>query len=380
MRKRLFQVITVILATSITLLLLEFGVRIIAPQSLVATQSDIAWRTDDTFGWNHQANVNTQINLAAAEVAFATDAYGYRINSTPVHYPENAKNVLVLGDSFLEAAQVENEESTVEVLRLALEKEGISSRFYNTAVSGWDPNHYFLAAKQALEEHQLTIDYGLVFLYIGNDIINEIKNRYQPKKKFKTHHFHIPKKWNSKGIKKAFLYPINDFFEQRSHLFIFIKKKNYNLLGKLGLGTYYFPEVFKKDFKDSENWQTTYEVCRKIRHLFLSKNIPVDFVLIPTSYQVNEEQFREYQQYFNIDVNTIALDQPNQILSEKFATDSVLLLDPLEFFRAEAKQGNRLYGTIDKHFIPLGHQKMAEYLLPTVQTALSVRDTTASPN
>ena len=74
---------------------------------------------------------------------------------------------------------------------------------------------------------------------------------------------------------------------------------------------------------------------------------------------------------FDLDRDNIDLDQPNVLLGEAFAKDSLILLDALDFLRIQAKHGTRLYGSIDNHFNVNGHIATADFIGPHVEKAVA---------
>ena len=72
--------------------------------------------------------------------------------------------MLALGDSFLEALQVEYEDTmTAYIERGLFAQLGAEVQVVNTGVSGWDPNQYLMQAREELAND--TYDLVVVFLY-----------------------------------------------------------------------------------------------------------------------------------------------------------------------------------------------------------------------
>lgn len=371
MKKKIINFSIFIISTFITLFIVEIIFQVFIPQNVIYYNSDV-WQPADTIGWRHHVNANTTINLGNGTVQFVSDQYGYRVNPLidQVDKKNADKNILVLGDSFLEAIQIENKDAIPTRLQNQLKNKGFNTYFYNSAVAGWSPNQYYLEAKNVLEKENIDVDYGIVFLYIGNDIIKNNIPYFQARDKFYEKKFHMPRKLTWASLKYSFFYPLNDFLEQHSHLFLFLKKKNKNLLAKLGLTPYRFPNIFQLNEKESESWNITTKVCTNISQVFESKKIPVIFVLIPTAYQVNQHTFQEYKNYFNINVDSIDLKQPNTLLKEKLRANSLKVYDPLVHLQNKSKALGPLYNETDGHFTPEGHRVLSSYLLPILQDLL----------
>lgn len=153
---------SLVLAASIggAVALAELAVRFMSPQQLILKRPDI-WMPDDTLGWVHRPNVTTTINTAERTVNFLTDARGFRIGERAQRSWEDSFRILLLGDSFMEALQVEYEESLSGLLEgdfgLA---NGRPVMVRNTAVGGWDPPQYLLQARRSLAEESFESSHG----------------------------------------------------------------------------------------------------------------------------------------------------------------------------------------------------------------------------
>ena len=359
-----------LLSTSILLALFlgEGLVRIISPQQLIVLNDGI-WTSDTVLSWKHVPNSNEEVNLGEKKVRFISDNNGNRISAPPIKNVVCNTSILFVGDSFLEALQVENENTFVELVRKSWELNNKASLCtVNTGVGGWGPNQYYLVAKQELIRRKYSL--GIVFLYTGNDFVSTFDTLLSPRLPSKIHDFCIPSSLTFSDFKECIFYPVNDLLETKSHLFILLKNSSKSLLIKVGLSAEYFPPYFEKSNAASNIWKTTSDICASIDALFDSHETPVLFVLLPTPYQVHQEIFQDYVQSFGIDKTKIDLEQPNKLLSDLLKGKKITLLDPLEFMRYNASKGGNLYGKIDNHFNENGHNFIAQYLQPFIENVL----------
>ncbi|MDP6401057.1 MAG: hypothetical protein QF835_09070 [Candidatus Marinimicrobia bacterium] len=347
----------------------ETIVRLFLPQQLIYAPPDV-YQPDSTFGWRYLENTNTVVNHAGAGlVHFRTDEYGYRINATDnkIKNTGNPLNVLILGDSFLAALQVENEKTIPQLLKQDLQSQyTLNVDFYNSAVGGWDPNHYLLEAKKVLKENRLKLDMCLVFLYVSNDIVTSVNTSYNFEQVSPQHSFSIPEDLSWSSFINSVLYPINDFLEVRSHLFIFLKHRFQSILAKFGLTAAYFPDIFLLSEQSSARWGITSGICKNIHDEFQRLNVPVVFILLPSVYQCNTKIFYEHIENFDIPLDSVDLKQPNELLAEYFQENRIELHDPLFFMQKQFNHGYTMYGKIDGHFNEEGHRVVADYVLPLV--------------
>lgn len=353
-----------ICALIVCFLLGEGTIRIIQPQQLVIVRPDI-WQPDDGFGWRHQINLNTLVNTGEGQVRLRTDEEGHRINiKDPEVGRKYNRRILVLGDSFMEALAIENKETVFELV-----KSRIMNRFHdyvkvdNTGVAGWNPNHYLLQAKRSLFYHQY--DLGIVFLYVGNDVVFSKSNSFPPKSPA-AKPWRIPLSLEWREVVDSVLYPFNEAMERNSHLYVFWKNSSQKLLAKMGFTAYYFPDVLLISEEGKERWKITADICQQIQEEFEKFSTPVFFVLLPSHIQVHSEALKRYVEYFDIDRDRVDLQQPSRLLSAQLMKANLKYVDVLPFLLQKAQSGEKLYGTTDTHMNRLGHRALTEAIAPIV--------------
>lgn len=355
-REVLFPAILAVFTVAVSLCLSEALVRIFKPQQRILLRPDI-WCPREILGWTHCPNVSTTVNSGEGEVGFHTDGSGFRVDPAAL-IPQADKKILVLGDSFMEALQVEDRNTTAEQLARKLNAAGpFSVKVVNAGVADWDPNQYLLQAR--LELGRTRYDLGMVSVYLGNDIVPQVVERFPPRHpslrrevSVKTFAF-----WG--WVRDRVLYPANDFLRTRSHLFILIKNNLSNILMRMRLSGNAIPPVFFKNQADLPDWDVTALLCERIAAEFKKRGIPVVFVLVPTSYQVDAASFKRYLDSYGVAPSAVDLGQPNRILGEKLRARRLAVLDPLEKFRILTSQGHELYGHVDNHLNARGCEELA---------------------
>jgi hypothetical protein len=90
------------------------------------------------------------------------------------------------------------------------------------------------------------------------------------------------------------------------------------------------------------------------------------FVLVPSNYQIDPEAFQQYLAGFDIEPSTVDLDQPNRLLPEALAPFHLKVIDMLTPMRAAHQKGARLFGRVDVHFSPAGHDVAERILEPMI--------------
>src|SRR5687768_751660 len=115
-KTRALTALLMTISLAFTALLAEIGVRVAAPQQLIQIRPDL-WQPADTVGWLRLPDVNAEINTGERPVRLITDHQGFRIGQRG---RTEGTPVLLLGDSFMEALQVEHEQSLAGLLEPAL--------------------------------------------------------------------------------------------------------------------------------------------------------------------------------------------------------------------------------------------------------------------
>ncbi len=344
----------------------EIAVRLVAPQQLIIPRPDV-WQPMDSVGWIFRPGLNTTINTGEGTVQVFTDVQGLRVGQAG--RVEAERQVLLIGDSFLAALQVEYEQSLPGLLQRdlpGLVGQPIAVR--NAGVAGWDPPQYLARTRQLLAHDSFAA--AVVFLYVGNDIVPVRRDHIPPLEPAPRAKWRMPHRLSGSEVKEAFFRPANDFLETHSHLFILAKTRLRGLLMRVGLSAEYFPDEFRRSEAGSARWHVTGDLCKDIAAEASRHGVPVVFVLIPTPWQVETAVWQQYLASFGVDSATVDLDQPNRLLTERLLGRGLEVLDPLEQFRARAAAGERLYGSIDRHFTPAGHEALEAFVLPWLQARL----------
>lgn len=351
------------------LLAAELVVRLAAPQQLILKRSDI-WQPTDTLGWTHHPNVNTTVNTGERTVRFRTDGDRNRVGRSGPRQGDHT--ILLLGDSFMEALQVEYEESLAGLLEARLPpllNRPVAVR--NAAVGGWDPDQYLLYARRAIGRE--AVDLVLISLFVDNDVIPVRRDWVPPRPPTLVHRLRWPRHPTWSGLVDAVFYPINDFLEVRSHLFILVKTRLQTLLMRLGLTEAAFQPVYLLSERESQRWTVTTELCQQIADLARGHGLPTLVVLIPASYHVDTTIFRQYADGFGLDRAQIDLDQPNRIMDSLLHRAGIPVIDALPALRRAFSAGAHPYGRVDRHFSPEGHQIVANLIEEPVAELLRKR-------
>jgi hypothetical protein len=349
-------------STSLALLVAEGAVRLVAPQQLIQIRPDL-WQPADTLGYVRRPNAAVRINTGERTVSIVSDAQGYRVGAN-AEQPAPTK-VLLLGDSFMEALQVEHEQTMAHQLEVELTKRlGRPVSVRNAGVTGWNPNHYLLRARQLMERDTFAL--VLVAIFVGNDAVTYRFDRVPPRASEVRKHLRWPKRLSRSELVDALLAPMNDALEVRSHLFILAKNQLSTARMRLGLTHDYLPVEYQRSEASSPRWRNTAEIARDLERAGAAHRTPVLFVLVPERFQVYPDDFQRYLRGFGIDSSSVDVDQPSRLLARAFRAQNLRVVDALAPMRAAAAGAERLYGKVDQHLSPAGHRALTDVVWPEI--------------
>ncbi len=358
----LVVVISIVLALGLG----EIAIRIVAPQHLIVARPDV-WAPVDTLGHAKVAGIATILNQGPRPVQFYTDSLGFRVGANGQE--PGKKRVLILGDSFMEAREVEYEESVAGLLDSTLTTElGYPIEVWNTGVSDWGPSHYLLQAKRLLGTYEF--DVVLLSIFVGNDVMPRKVEYFPPRAPRMRHRFHVPKRLSASAVVEGVLYPMNDFLEERSHLFLFLKYRLRAVLMGFGLTADYFPFSLLRSEANSTSWEVTAEICREIADLAREQGLETVVVIIPAIQQIDWKVATVFLEGFQVDSSAVDIDQPNRILVGKLRERGLDVVDVLPAFRQAHQNGTTLYETVGWHLERDGHRIVNDLLWPVLAERL----------
>jgi hypothetical protein len=357
----------ILLGCSIALGLAEVVVRLFASQQLILLRPDI-WQPLDSLGWAKRPNVRALVNTGDRTVTLVTDGRGFRVGAFP--RPGVGYRILLLGDSFMEALQVEYEQSLAGLIEQCFsDGAGRGAIVSNTGVGGWDPPQYFLQARRSLAQEPF--DIVVVAVFLGNDIVTR-RRILPPRQPEARHKLRIPRSLLWGEFVDAVFAPVNDGLETRSHLFIFLKNRFQGLLMRAHLTALEVPSELLRSEAESSRWSVTADILAEIDSMSTAAGIPALFALIPSIEEVDPEVFRHRAQAFGIDLSTVDLEQPVRLMTAELERRGLRYVSLLQPLRDARSRGVVLYGRADPHPSAEGHRVMWGAIAPMLAEALGV--------
>jgi len=353
-------------AIVVALLLAEAAVRIVAPQQLIIVRPDI-WAPADSVGWVNKADVTTTINTGERTVHLYTDAQGMRVGASGRH--DAPTRVLIIGDSFMEALQVEYEQSFAGLL-----EPGLTARLHrpvsvwDAGVDGWDPPQYLIRSRQLLNREHF--DEVIVAIYLGNDIVKKRWDYLPPRTPEVKHGVRLPRSLHWGEFVDAVLYPVNDLLKRHSQLFNLLKNRLQTLRQRAGVTADYFPSELRTSEARAPRWAIAGQICSEIAQAAAARKVPALFLLIPSPFEVDSEDLRSFMKGFHIDPATVDVDQPTRLVEAALRGHALAVLPLLADFRQVHQSGVGLYGKVDRHLTPAGNRELERMVEPVAAQML----------
>jgi lysophospholipase L1-like esterase len=334
------------------LLVAELLLRTFLPQPLVWNTSAI-WEPIDGPGWRRRPNLNVTVNTGERTVRVVSDARGHRIGAEPVASAD--LEILAIGDSFVEALQVDAEQTMTALLAESLSRAmGRSVRVANGGVGGWDANQYLIAAKRELAGARY--DLLLVFVFLENDVVARRVD----------------------GVPAATVTPpsLSTWLMAHSHLYLFGRNWIELRRMKAGARRHLLTSITRAE-ASSRDWQVTGDVLADIAAEAGKRQTQVAYILIPPHHYLDEDALAKYAAAMGAEVAQLDVSQPARLLTAELARRGLTVFDATPALARAYHDGRKdLYGRIDRHFSPAGHQVMADFLHAIALPALVSHDGT----
>lgn len=290
--------------------------------------------------YTNKPNLDKTFDDKEYSVKYITNSQGYRISNAndPKKEIEHV-DWLFIGDSYTQGAQVEFEELFTSLFYKYYPNKIIQ----NVGISGFgiveEYNYY------KYEGYKLGADKVFLQLCNFNDFMNVSKKRNQ----------------------------FSDYLIEYSYLFrSLLYDFKYKRPGELPLGRWtepFYPDLqdnidynifFKKSSEKKENDIQEFKKYLAMFNDIVKKNgSELIVILIPTKEQSYYSFFEEVIVNYNIDINDLNMNLPNEIVKQMSDSLGFKLLDCLDPFQTDP---NLTFYDYDEHLNKYGHSQLAIYL------------------
>jgi hypothetical protein len=395
------------LGSVIALILIEVGLRSFPTDQLDSiiersSQRLQLYRLDPRIGWRLKSNARSvHTTREDVEIPIAINSLGLRDSEHTYEKPPDTYRILILGDSFAEALDVELEESFPYLVEQCLNQRLVRPvEVINGGVSGYTTADEYLFYKS--DGIKYNPDLTLLTVYIGNDF-RELGQAIGRRLavgfggyKFNLENKQLSQTWISWGHPGDETSPIELILRRYSLLYrvlaypeskIHWSYRNYKTTLQQWLGSapkdqkasidwdFY---IHTQDFsnnphtpqKTKDVWDIFRAVVQQLKQEVEDNSDELAMILLPTDYQVDAEvQRRVISEVLGASEQATTaewrVDEPNISIMREMEQQSIPTLDLQPYFLAHDQQGGAaLYfeGFFDEHLNRDGQKLMADVI------------------
>jgi len=314
------------------------------------------------------------------DVVFRTNKEGYPGPDIEYEKPKSRIRIMLLGDSFIEAMQVNFEDSITFMLQKELKNKGLDAEAINMAIGGYSPMIEYKVLDTYAPIYQPDIVLQFIFF---NDITDDAKIKEKKDAVFDTQGLPIKFKTSFSRYFRAYL--LNNFMVYRfyhdSYKFIkdYIEGKSATIYSHCSAD---FGDlcssptgIFKEEFsqKEEEAWQDEFRYLKGAADWCKTRGIGYMLIVIPMGCQVSKDEFLngKVRMGFKPDVLIESKSYPGRFVA--FAEENQIeYIDLLPIFKKiKETDKNLLYFSADGHLSGYGHQVLNDIVCPKVAEMLS---------
>lgn len=347
-----------LLGVVVLLVCVEAGFRVVSGKLL---KRDI-YESNPNFGMSYtKPNLDERLVTAEYDVRFQTNAIGLRDTRQLVSKRPSEYRIVLVGDSFVQAAQVELQHTAAYRLEEELRRKtglGDLLTVFNLSRSGWTSTN----ERRFLERNISLFEPNLVVLvtYVGNDIIElMIKQRRSLEAEgeglWKAVHRLAKSRRNPSHLARFFAERLDAKVEwpmgrpNQPFFSPYLKGDAGNVFKKL-----YSPEI-------DAAYEVFFADLREIQSICKERGSELVLAVAPTKEQVHAGDLAEVVEFMELNTEMLDLEKPQRIVREFATANGIPVIDLLDPMR-EAGKASRLYFSIDSHWNAEGNRIAAKVL------------------
>lgn len=352
------------LSTAVIFLLIEFLIRLFAPQVLPSDPTGL-YVPDVEIGWRRTPNKRFVVNTGERDVEFCTNRRGHRIDCE-TDKPPCVKRVLVLGDSFVEAKAI----PWPQLVWARLEKD-TGACFDVAGVGGYGIAQYAQSLREHMQPGWPRYDLVIVNLYDGNDFSEPIDSIPPPRavqnKPFRL----LPASLDEFGL-RDWAYPYNQVVEKYSHFYVLLRHTIRMMQLRGDTDIWGLPGSLRRSAMTDELLDTVAGGIERITAMARARGWPVLLISIPYRGRVTDPGGALLRGGFpkvadDIDTNTVV----ERFLPRLLGIDGLHVVDLLRPMRARQVKRS-WWGLRDTHLSPEGHAVWYQIVRPEVRMLLGL--------
>ena len=300
--------------------------------------------------------------------------------------PSGTKRIIVLGNSFSQANQVDDDKDFTSVLQAKLRSEGYSYEVLNFGIRGMSVTQQYLT----LREYALAYRPDIVIFATSffNDVADNVPQLGTPVHPFILFENGVerftPPHNPAQGFPWSFLrnhfhvyrWAVQKYFLVKSNIKNFTSRDIEDVVAEREQTPLVFFETYSEKAQARSEWQEAWRISEEMlkRSKKISEEAGADFVLfmIPNRVEVYSDDWKKLlnqsaQKFPQLKNKSYDLTLPYQQAAHIGENIGTLPVDPHDEFLLRAGQGERLYMPTDHHFSVRGHETAAEVLLAALK-------------
>jgi hypothetical protein len=358
-----------VVGLALPLLLLEAALRLFGPVVPGNYSTGTFLTPHPVFGRFHVPGFDGWVRSREFTSRVTINALGLRGPERAYEKPTGTQRILMLGDSFTEAAQVAERESTVSRLEAGLNARGAGRyEVLNAGVGGWGTGQQLVYLRE--EGYRYQPDLVLVMLYLGNDIFDNSyalqgspKNPHEPYWVFRDDGKFEPIEFRTR--KPEDVSPVVSTLRERTLLYnvfetgVLVKLDDADDDEELRANRFNLNKMVIHATKSSDRqdgaWRTTLTLLQRVRQLGEERGFKTAVVIAPAAFQVYDAEWNDLMSENRLKPADWAPDLPNAVLAANAGMVGAPMLDLLPVLHEAAPGSERLYFPYDKHWTAAGH-------------------------
>lgn len=332
------------------------------------------WCRDSLLGWYNAAKADEYVHGTDFHSHVRTDENGFRLDEK-----QTGNAILLIGDSFVQACEVDDNETFGYILEQMTDFNVI-----NAGVAGYGTDQEMLLLERILQKND-NVKHVILFFYINDlkDIINNNINTNFPRKPMfvirddsLTRFEEMPRLMKNKNEAKkpeGLTYRISELIKNllyKSAIYrVAVSGLQFTSAGKwlYSKNLMNIPDYMSYDWRlaDNEILEHSLPVWRKLIKRMdsecMANNTSFTIILIPSEFTYQErliQQFNALEKLYKYSNNIV---YAYECIASILEDENIDYIYPLNVFKREQAKGGVTF-RFDKHFNERGHKLMAEIL------------------
>lgn len=364
----------------VALLLLEGIVRIIEPREVMRY---FFMQSDTLVHHSFLPGASGRYKTTEFDVGYTINAHGLRDSERPLAKPAGTGRIMMLGDSFTEGDGVEYGETFSARLEAFLDTVPLPLRWevINAGVGSYSPLLEYLF----LVHRGLALDPDVVIVNLDlSDVFDDLS--YAATTRYDATGIPVaareapeprPDNWLVAG-----LVDVKDFFKENARLYNFIRlridrylegaRHTVDVSGNIRVDKYaMLREGYNADF--AKECALTFRHLLLIRDTLQARGIHFRVTLYPYGHQISPTEWHAGRQFWGFRPDTVYGIEPQAKIEAWCRANDIPVTNLSEAFRRAASRQSPLYHDYNGHWLPAGHEIVAQELSRAILPELERR-------